>query len=232
MPKFVEGTDLFDGLRVLPRESEQLMDHLSRINHTLQTRYLIPVELAEFSLQPDRSDDFYRLYAKEIQRVVSLLSDAPTTRRAIKVQVDPKKLLGGAMITYTHNENDKNIASNRSGDFYYRNIYSGGSHTGVENLAQLASPPERKEILPCHNLVDKMSQPIQLAPVIVDPATPASALPTGLNLEDILSTTGGLIDSTARLPKDASCLFSTPPEFKGFSGAPAYTPSESYKCSP
>ncbi|CCW70650.1 unnamed protein product [Phytomonas sp. Hart1] len=104
---FLEGADLFDGLRVLPRESEQLRHHLSRINHTLQTQYHIPVELAEFVLQPDRSADFNRLYGKEIQRIVSHLSDIRTTCYPMAVQADPDKLPEGAVITYIQDEKKK-----------------------------------------------------------------------------------------------------------------------------
>ncbi|GET91502.1 hypothetical protein, conserved [Leishmania tarentolae] len=216
MPGYRSDIDPFKEIRVLPREAAQLRHHLSRINHTLQTKYFVAAELSELALQPDRSDEFLDLYKAEINRVVARLNTNGS--KQYTVTVDPLRLTTGFELKRgVDRKGNLRAATTEANvdEFIPSNMDARWAASLVETSRQLAQ----------QQAIDSNRQALSSALQ----STPSSQQTQGLKGAGV-STVGAdtmgdastcAIDSDVRKANKESFLFSTPPEFTGF--APSST---------
>lgn len=210
---FADNVDLFEGLRVFPRDPAQLRHHLSHVNHTLQTRYCVVPDVAEFALQPERTDEFYQYYQNEVQRIIAHLNK--TTRGNLKVRADPRRMAKGMELR----------RSNRSSVV---TASQSAPSAAAEDPAWVAMMSETGKKLAEQHAIDQHRQAV----AATVQSTPVSHQGRSKHTqEDELHSTGGGVVDSDRRPLKESCLFSTPPEFNGFTG-PMETPSDSDGRSP
>lgn len=204
MSVFMNGVNVFEGIQTFPHEPDQLLHHLSRVNHTLQARYYIAPEIAEFALQPDKDGDFQKFYQKEVQQIVAHLNEA--TGGNLSVRVDGARIAKGLEIV-------RDGANSRPAN---------GDAAWQASMTATARKLAEQQVADHQSLVAHNKG-----------ATPAYSSREHMD-ELLMSTNArgnGVVDSMAKPPKD-SFLFTTPPEFKGFQNAPTSTPSESDGRSP
>ncbi|AIO01058.1 chromosomal passenger protein, putative [Leishmania panamensis] len=212
MSGYRSDIDPFKEIRVLPREVAQLRHHLSRINHALQTKYFVAAELSELALQPDKSDEFLALYTGEIHRVVARLNK--NAKRQYTVRVDPLRLTSGF---------DFQRAADHKG-----NLVEGVTPGNVEGLTSpevdgkwTASLVETGKQLAQQQAIEARRQALAVALQSTPSTQQTQSVKDGGGVEAAGSgATGGAstgaIDSDVRKANKESFLFSTPPEFTGF----------------
>ncbi|KAK7199772.1 chromosomal passenger protein [Novymonas esmeraldas] len=195
--------DPFKDIRVLPREAAQLRHHLSRINHTLQTRYFVAAEVSELALQPDKSDEFLALYKDEVQRVVAKLNR--NAKRQYAVVVDPLRLTTGFEIKLATN-------TSRAASPHVEAKWTASLVETSRHLAEQQAVDANRAALAATLQSTPSSQQTQTAKgggVIT-----AGGVDHGADGGGGAST--GVVDSDVRKAKKESFLFSTPPAFAGF----------------
>lgn len=219
MSSYRNDLDPFKDIRVLPREAAQLRHHLSRINHTLQTRYCVAAELSELALQPDKSDEFLSLYKDEIQRVVAKLNR--NAKKQYTVTVDPLRLTTG--FDFRRAADRKGATGGEAGSDAMLSPGSDAKWTAslVETGKQLAQ----------RQAIDASRQALAAALQSTPAAQQTQGVKAGGGGGGARGAAGaasatasggastGAIDSDVRKANKESYLFSTPPEFKGFTGA-------------
>ncbi|KAG5496225.1 hypothetical protein JKF63_02526 [Porcisia hertigi] len=212
MSAYQNDVDPFKDLRVLPREAAQLRHHLSRINHTLQTKYFVGAELSELSLQPDRSDEFFALYKSEIRRVVATLNK--NAKKQYTVSVDPLRLTTGFELKST---------ADRKGDLGASDTRASVEDTPLPDTDAkwTASLMDTSRQLAQQKVIDTKHDALTTALQSTPSSQQTQQLKGGGGAESpSKGATGmastGAVDSDVRKANKESFLFSTPPEFTGF----------------
>lgn len=192
--------DNFEGLRSIPRDPEQLRQHLGRVNHILKKRYNI--EAPECVLRADSTADFYEYYKKEVCRVISHLNQS--TKRQYKVRVDPQRLAKGMEIRFGGAGGTASPSPSPS-----QNSYCDPNWT--------SAIVESSQLVQQRQAVEEHRQ--KLAPPAGADYTATPKHKTFPEEENFLSTAA--VESEKRRQKENNtCLFSTPPQFHGFAASP------------
>ncbi|KAG5470567.1 hypothetical protein LSCM1_01811 [Leishmania martiniquensis] len=211
MSGYRKDVDAFKEIRGLPREAAQLRHHLSRINHALQTTYLVAPELAELALQPDRSDEFLALYKSEIRRVVARLNK--NAKKQYTVLVDPLRLTSGMEFRCAADEQAviADTVTANAEEPVQSDVCGKWTASLIETSKQLAQ----------QQAVDAARQALSIALQSTPSSQQTHTLKGGASAcLSSAATAGnastGAVDSDVRKANKESFLFSTPPEFTGF----------------
>lgn len=181
--EFTLSMDPFQGLR----ETAHSPQDISKVHQTLVNDYLVDEKIARLVLDPSNTEEFYRFYCKEVQKLFNHLSRI--SRRSVKVRVDPHRSLQGYEVFQAASKStakDDTLTPEEDPAWY-------------ANLSTIGKQLRDRE------LVERMRA--QTPSDANRDMTPES--------QRGLASAQTLLDSSVRIHKH-SFLFSTPPEFKGF----------------
>ncbi|KEG15392.1 putative chromosomal passenger protein [Trypanosoma grayi] len=230
------GSDFFEGLRTFPRDADELRRHCGRLNYTLQKCYSISPELAELALQPQNSEEFNRYYRQQVMRIVSHFNTAARTQ--LRVRVDPR-LPKGMHLTRSGAPPSKSAKTEKiTTDRRAAPVAAAASPQLVKNKAPFTRRKDAGDLswapvaLTDTNAKNRQQLHVdgQQTPQAAS-STMATLLHGGYATTDGKATVSSddssiLMQSSAR----KSCrevLFSTPPEFKGFTVPLEASPADS-----